>query len=592
MAERFTKLFELPGGFYATGAPVLIRAGALLRDNLSHGVLCQLKFYNLDTRTIRSMRVVLQLRDSLGRDLGKEIERSYLDLRAEHDTEFGQGTALILPGRQARSFTVRVTEVGFEDGTAWLNRTAEWYAVEKHRTLADAYGDAEMATQFQIRYGADCLFEPLAERELWYCTCGLVNRSGEPVCHGCRRVRKALLAVDAEELRQECERRLAEEAEEEAEKKAERRPRRKVAFWKFASVFVPALVLLLAVVLGVPRLLDRLVPLPVMTPPPPFEERAAVTQVTPEPTPPPLLPTPEPTLSPEEQMQAAYSAAVELLDGGSYSAARAAFLALDGYGDSAQLAEEAIYRKAVALYGFIEQQDERDVYAYLSMSAGEPNRISMSTQKALALGSSAVDSLRAACGSDPVDISFSEVPSDSLRPLAACVKDLFSLLGGYRDSAERLQALDALTDYTRDFYMLLEAGDIYGAYDWLAAFTGDFPNREQMLQMLTIYKPFCGSWTLDSGDYTLLPLTVGHEFPCNYFTTRVIIIGGTSVLRFQITEGESDFFVDLYTQTGTNAFACDTGYFYRAEINRAGHLAYLKFFNGALVSSCEYRPTW
>ena len=47
MAERFTKLYELPGGLYAPGAPVLIRAGALLRDNLAKNTVVQMKLYNL-----------------------------------------------------------------------------------------------------------------------------------------------------------------------------------------------------------------------------------------------------------------------------------------------------------------------------------------------------------------------------------------------------------------------------------------------------------------------------------------------------------------------------------------------------------------
>ena len=51
MAERFTKLYELPGGLYAPGAPVLIRAGALLRDNLAKNTVVQMKLYNLDPRS-------------------------------------------------------------------------------------------------------------------------------------------------------------------------------------------------------------------------------------------------------------------------------------------------------------------------------------------------------------------------------------------------------------------------------------------------------------------------------------------------------------------------------------------------------------
>ena len=63
MAERFTKLYELPGGLYAPGAPVLIRAGALLRDNLAKNTVVQMKLYNLDPRTIRIVNAARPLEE-------------------------------------------------------------------------------------------------------------------------------------------------------------------------------------------------------------------------------------------------------------------------------------------------------------------------------------------------------------------------------------------------------------------------------------------------------------------------------------------------------------------------------------------------
>ena len=41
MAERYTRLFSLPQDLYATGAPLVIAAGALLKDTQTGRVLTE-----------------------------------------------------------------------------------------------------------------------------------------------------------------------------------------------------------------------------------------------------------------------------------------------------------------------------------------------------------------------------------------------------------------------------------------------------------------------------------------------------------------------------------------------------------------------
>ena len=588
MAQRFTRLYELPGGLYAAGAPVLIRAGVLLRDHYAQNTVVQMKLYNLDERTIRSIKVAICMWDDGGTRLGDEILRSYTGLKVARDEEFGQRTALVLPFSEAASFSAWVSEVIFSDGTRWDDNGEIWEPVAKQVTLQEAYGSEEMASQFRIRYGTDCRYAPQESGVLWQCTCGVVNRMEEKSCHNCHRVRKALLNVSEASLRQECEDRLQNEAraaEEEAEAASPEELARKKKRIRGIAIGVPLALALAAVIYFGPRLLDRIVPLPVATPTPTLELVIPTPSATPLPT-----PTPAPTLSPDEQREADYEAAIALLEENSYSAARASFLKLDSFKASEQLAQEAVYRKAVALYNFIEKYDERDIYALLNMDPGGTNRFSLSTAKALELGSAAVDELRAACGRDIVDLTMADTPSDGLKTLAACTKEFFSLLGDYKDCPDYLESLTQLTDYTRDFYMLCQAGNISGAYDWLQAYKGEFQGRDHWLQLLDLYKPFCDDWVLSSGDITLLPLTVGHEFPCTSFNSRVMIDGDYATLRILIREGESEYNVDLRAETGATNFSYSVdNRFYSAVINQLDHLAYMRFADGQIVSSCEYQ---
>ena len=47
MSERYTKVYECPQNVYAESSPVVISAGALLKDNQTGKILAQLKIRNI-----------------------------------------------------------------------------------------------------------------------------------------------------------------------------------------------------------------------------------------------------------------------------------------------------------------------------------------------------------------------------------------------------------------------------------------------------------------------------------------------------------------------------------------------------------------
>ena len=57
MSERYSRLFSLPENLYAEGAPVIIAAGALLKDNQTGNVLAQLKLQNICNQIIKAATV-------------------------------------------------------------------------------------------------------------------------------------------------------------------------------------------------------------------------------------------------------------------------------------------------------------------------------------------------------------------------------------------------------------------------------------------------------------------------------------------------------------------------------------------------------
>ena len=114
MSERFVRLNTLPC-LYAEKSPVLIEAGALLKDNSSGRVLAQLKFKNLSDKIINCLTVKINTYDSADRLLETNIVYQYLDIRAAKYCEFGPNVPIYLKDSSVRSFKISIKEVIFDD---------------------------------------------------------------------------------------------------------------------------------------------------------------------------------------------------------------------------------------------------------------------------------------------------------------------------------------------------------------------------------------------------------------------------------------------------------------------------------------------
>ena len=94
--ERYTTLFRLPINLYTVGSPVLIAAGALLKDNQTGKVLAQLKLQNLTDKIIKAVKCGIKAFDISGNEITGIEEVQYLDLSIPLGSTFGTQTAIFL----------------------------------------------------------------------------------------------------------------------------------------------------------------------------------------------------------------------------------------------------------------------------------------------------------------------------------------------------------------------------------------------------------------------------------------------------------------------------------------------------------------
>lgn len=220
MGETYARLYSLPERLYTMGAPVVVAAGALLKDNRNGNIIVQLKIQNICSKTIKAVTVKITSIDTVGRTLGEETEYQYLDLNVKRNEFLGQQVPIIVPNEQTRSYSVKVTEVAFDDNTVWAGNEI-WEPLEKPDPIEKKIANGELARQYRIKYGKNSKYLLKQDRDLWFCTCGAINHESELSCCSCHIDRKKLEELDVDALKKECDARLEDERKERERKQAE-----------------------------------------------------------------------------------------------------------------------------------------------------------------------------------------------------------------------------------------------------------------------------------------------------------------------------------------------------------------------------------
>jgi len=339
MSERYSKLFSLPSDLYTEGSPVVITAGALLKDNNTGAVLAQLKIKNVSEKIIKLAHVRLYPFDSLNSPLPGETDKEYLDLLIERDGEFGQKVPIPLPDPSTRAFSAVVTKVGFADNSVWESSDSSWDSLPAPVPLEKALGNAELVKQYKLKCGTDCKNLPLENKDLWYCPCGALNRASETCCHSCGKSLHILKSIDITDLKSERDARLKAEhaaAEEKARQTAvakEKAEAKAKKVWKILSISLSVFAVAIAAVV---------------------------------------------LISNSVRKSNLYNDALALMEAGQYEQAINSFTALGGYKDSQEVLSSAQkaksiedkYNRAIELMNSNNSQNENEAYQLL-LALGE-----------------------------------------------------------------------------------------------------------------------------------------------------------------------------------------------------------------------------
>ena len=317
MAERFERLFGLPYNLYSDGSPVIVSAGALLKDTQTGNVVVQLKYQSISATPIKALKIEIIAFDVAGKEIGDITEYQYLDLNIRNGQSFGSNKAIVMPDSVTRSFAICGIKVIFDNGTV-QDVVMPISALSQARSLQTEFGNAELVKQYQLATNEKAVYVPQEINTIWQCTCGEWNGATNCTTCGISKV-TAFSAFNAAELTEKLKNRLAKEkaereakaeqdriaAEEEAIRLAAKAEQNKATMKKIkvaAAIIIPFVAVVLLFSLW-------------------------------------LYPD---VIRPNTE----YGNAQELLANGQYDDAITAFAALGDFRDSAEMVNESFYQKA------------------------------------------------------------------------------------------------------------------------------------------------------------------------------------------------------------------------------------------------------
>ncbi|MGM9592099.1 MAG: hypothetical protein ACI3VK_05215 [Oscillospiraceae bacterium] len=209
MVERFEKLFELSNNLYSVDSPMIVVAGALLKDTETGKIIVQLKYHSVSTTPIKAIKIGIAAYDVSGKEIEGVNEYQYLDLDIKNGQEFGSNKAIVLPNAVTRAFVIKNLSVVLFDGTTNC-LIMPLKPLPQSQLLNVVLKDDELVKQYQIEVNKEAVVTPINHDAVWCCSCGEWNGSNQCTKCGASKI-KVLEAFDLDILSKHSNLRLAEE---------------------------------------------------------------------------------------------------------------------------------------------------------------------------------------------------------------------------------------------------------------------------------------------------------------------------------------------------------------------------------------------
>ena len=339
---RYSTLYRLTGGVYTHGCPLIVTAGALLRDDQAGRVLAQLKFRNISDDEVKAVKVSLRCFDVAGEELTPVPSYQYLDLTVARGDSFGDRQAIPVPDAVARSFSAEIISVLLADGSFWQPEPGvSPETLPRPVVLKDTLGTEELAEQYVRETSPLAKYTPVQTDDLWVCSCGAINRDGQKTCIGCGCDRHTVFSAMDRKLLSEHLSAFRENEELNATVEQVQAEARRKLIRKMLMIVIPAVLVIIGIILAVSLILIPSLrysrALEMLNMQDYAGAKASLEQLG------------DYKDAKERIVEADYGAARAMMEQSDFDGAKAAFEKLNGYGDAETMMKECDYLKAQQL---------------------------------------------------------------------------------------------------------------------------------------------------------------------------------------------------------------------------------------------------
>ena len=185
MADRYTQVYKYDMPLYAEGLPIVILAEDIVKDNTKNKLYSRVKMQSISEDNISQVELTLVPKKESGEIAGTPVVRLYDTLGMSRGDVFGGDEVIELSSNSACEIEVQINKIVFGTRTVEYGEKYVLEALPKQKALADDFGK-EQVEAYKREIGGSASYVPIERcMDLWFCSCGEINRVNEEKCFVC-----------------------------------------------------------------------------------------------------------------------------------------------------------------------------------------------------------------------------------------------------------------------------------------------------------------------------------------------------------------------------------------------------------------------
>lgn len=181
---NFETIYESTDCKWQKDVPVLINKVFLIKNTTDNSLLARCSFRSLTDKSIKAILLDIVATDSWGNSVEGVEDFQLLDLKTQREADFGQTTPIPIPNTDAREIDVVIKKILYEDRNV-EDCEETYYTIPIQRTLLSVLGMKEAVESYAEKTVKSAKYVPVVGQQIWRCTCGATNITGEDICYSC-----------------------------------------------------------------------------------------------------------------------------------------------------------------------------------------------------------------------------------------------------------------------------------------------------------------------------------------------------------------------------------------------------------------------